>query len=299
MLKSLAFSLAAFTMAISAQAQSIPEGVYIRGSIQAEYLSDGTTNVTAGAADIVLGYKASGVSSLPVGIEVGLYRFGTDSLSFDTVVTPVVFIDTQFGRFSAGTPRPALDDYIMQSRYANSVYWDLGLVGRSNLSYTDFAHKIIGAESSGVRFDGARGALRYGISAHRFTGLDLFTAAANYTIGQFVIAGGIEAAGVAASNGYYGSVHGNFGRFTGSVSVVRPIATSLTYSQVTGTYSTLANLTLEVSHLVVSTGGFAVTNGSVKYGLPSGTYVGANVLSSAGSSPTFGVFAGWDFSHGG
>jgi hypothetical protein len=297
MFKTLAFSLAAFTMAVSAQAQSIPEGFYIRGNIQAEHISDGTTSLNAGAADIVLGYKASGISSLPVGIEVGLYRFGTDSFSLDTVITPVVFIDTQIGRFSAGVPRPALDDYVLQSRYANSVYWDLYL-GSINSSFSDSAQKLIGLDSRGVRFDGALGNVNYGISAHRFTGIDLFTAAANYTIGRFVFAGGIETANVAVSNGYYGSVQGNFGQFTGSVSVVRPIATPFNFAQVTGAYSPMANLTLEVSHMMPSTGS-PFTSGSVKYGLPSGTYVGANVMSFTGLTPTFGIFGGWDFSYGG
>jgi hypothetical protein len=299
MFKTLAFSLAAFTMTVSAQAQSIPEGFYIRVNIQAEYLSDGSSDLSAGAVDIVLGYKASGASSLPVGIEVGVYQFNTDSISFDPIVTPVVFIDTQFGRLSAGAPRPALDDYILQSRYANSVYMDLVYAGVATSSFVDLTHKLLGLDSRGVRFDGTLGSVQYGISAHRIFGTDLFTAAANYTIGQFVVAGGIEMADIAPSNGYYGSIQGNFGQFTGSVSVVRPTGATANYTQVTGTYSPMANLTLEASHLMVSFGSSRITNGSVKYDLPSGTYVGANVVSRAGSSPIYGFFGGWDFSYGG
>ena len=145
MFKKLALSLAAFTMAASAQAQSIPEGFYIRGNVQAEYLSGGGTDLAAGAVDFVLGYKASGLSSLPVGVEIGVYKFSSDGVSFDAAITPVVFFDSQIGRFSAGVPRPALDDYIMQPLYANSVYWDLLLTTVFNSSYANFAQRALRA----------------------------------------------------------------------------------------------------------------------------------------------------------
>lgn len=298
MLKKLIQSFAALLTVASVNAQSMPEGFYIRGNIQAEYLSDGATNLTTGAADFVLGYKASGISSLPVGIEVGVYQFGSDFISFDHVITPVLFIDTQFGRFSAGVPRPALDDYIQQSRYANSIYWDFTAAGSFSSSYADAVHKYIGMDSHGVRFDGARGALRYGISVHRIGGLDWLTAAANYTAGQFVFAGGVEMAETVPRNGYFASVQANFGQFSGRVSYVESLAVAMNFTEITGTYNPLANLTFEVGHLMFSTG-TSFTNGSVKYDLPSGTYIGANVVSMPGASSLFGIFTGWDFSYGG
>ncbi|MDP3861625.1 MAG: hypothetical protein Q8Q63_08580, partial [Phaeovulum sp.] len=153
--------------AVSAQVGS--SSFYSNGSLQYEYLGNTSgASQTFATADFNVGMGFGGISSAPMGFELGVFSFAGDS-GERYVLFPTLWMDSAYGRFSVGAPRSALGSALSFPNIGGSSILSLELRSIANL--TDF---VVLDESDvrsfGARFDGAVGSLDAGLSVHGFTG---------------------------------------------------------------------------------------------------------------------------------
>lgn len=150
----------------SAQSGSL----YTSGSVQYDYLTSNGSDLSFAYADFALGFGFGGVSSLPMGFELGVLGIAADGggpVSSEIALFPTFWVDTSVGRFSAGVPRSAFGSAIQLPRMGGSKY--ASLLFAPALNMTDFLPLIGNINSYGLRFDGAIGSLDAGLSVHGFT----------------------------------------------------------------------------------------------------------------------------------
>ena len=148
-------------------AQSSIEGLYYSGFAQGEYYdySGGNDNALYGKATI--GFKAPAGGSLGWGAELGVEAI---NFSGDTykVLNPVVFLDTDYGRFTVGAPKSVAETYGIPDKFdSNGLFaLEFGALFSSvpKLVALDVDKVVLGA-----RYDYMLGNTKFGLSYHRYT----------------------------------------------------------------------------------------------------------------------------------
>ncbi|MDP2062555.1 MAG: hypothetical protein Q8J98_05550 [Phaeovulum sp.] len=141
--------------------------VYANGMIQYEYLGQGGDWVDFGYGDLALGLRGN-LGNKTVGLELGVVAIGSSEGSFSrSALFPTVWVETSFGKFSAGVPRSAMASRIKVPTIAGTYYFtDFYQLA---FNFTDMALLQGGVDSYGVRYDGAFGGFDVGLSAHHLS----------------------------------------------------------------------------------------------------------------------------------
>ncbi len=172
-------------------AQSLPEGLDLRGVVELEALSSGDADQTVAYADLDVSF-GFGAGSMGLGLDLGLLAFDTDEDSEGALFAALTY-GTEFGKISVGAPRGALGDFSRVPTIGGMQLLDLELspfVG----DVVDFAALIDSETPLGLRYDGQYGNLRVGASYHNFNDDDaeVIDLALGYQSGIFFVAGGVE-----------------------------------------------------------------------------------------------------------
>lgn len=182
-------------VALPAGAQSMPQGFYLRGVAQAEYLFDADPDRNFFFGDIALGITPEDAPwAIPLGFDIGLkgFRSNRGDLS-ESVLYGAVGFATEMGTFWAGAPRPATSGYFTLPRIGGSMAF--GPVAGTAVTTTDTI-ALFGksASSVGLRYDYAVDDVKVAASYHDFTdsSIDTFTGLVAYDNGPFVVAVGAE-----------------------------------------------------------------------------------------------------------
>ncbi len=149
-------------------------GLYAHGFVELEYVLegpvfvDGATNFWGEAS---VGYFAPATASgLRWGVDLGV---DTQRVSFDDPETALwlsLLLDTQYGLFSVGAPRPAYDTYVYETPFDRLDTFVGGALGRTSLvSSRNLSSNEV---PFGLRYDGQYGDLSFGVSAHRLPDVD-------------------------------------------------------------------------------------------------------------------------------
>ena len=279
-----------------AMAQSA-SGFYMDGYLTANYVSTGTSVTHLG--DITLGYD--GIGGMPLGMEVNLLEFGGGS-SVEYALTGGIYYDTDFGRFTVGQPRPAVDDYLAEISLGNSA--QMNYTGLSYIRSVTQAQMVLNPSDFkyGARFDGSFNGIDYGISLHALNpdGV-IVTAGASYDFGQYYTLGaGIERIpGILADDmTYFASIKADYGNFGGSF-LIRNDTGMLGTVYNANAYYDWNNLEVFVDYMGDASGGYH--NIGVEYTFMDNGYVGVENIGNGTTwfSNNYNIYAGWSFSIGG
>lgn len=196
---------AAFLLAtpVAAVAQSLPQGFYLRGVAQGEYLFDADPDRNFFFADLSAGISPEeSPLGLPLGFDVGLkgFRSNEGDLS-ESVLYGAVGLWTEMGTFWAGAPRPATSGYFQLPRLGGS-YAYAPFTGTAVTTTDTLALFGESASTVGLRYDYAVDDVKVALSYHDFTdnSVDTLAGLFAYDTGPFVIAVGLEHANAPGVN---------------------------------------------------------------------------------------------------
>ncbi|MCT8328798.1 hypothetical protein [Albidovulum sediminis] len=172
-------------------AQSLPEGLDVRGVIELEALSSGSADQTVvyGDLDVSFGF---GAGSMGLGLDLGFLAFDSDNDSEGALFAALTY-GTEFGKISVGAPRGALGDFTRMPAVGGVQLLDLELSPYLG-DVVDYAALVDSETPLGLRYDGQYGNLRVGASYHNFNDQDaeVIDLALGYQTGIFFVAGGVE-----------------------------------------------------------------------------------------------------------
>lgn len=190
-------------LAAPALAQSMPQGFYLLGTVQGEYLFDADPDRNFFAGDLSAGVTPEDAPwGLPLGFDIGLkgFRSNEGDLS-ESVLYGAVGLWTEMGTFWAGAPRPATSGYFPLPRLGGSLAY--GPFAGTAVTTTDTV-ALFGesAGTVGLRYDYAVDDVTVALSYHDFTdsSVDTFAGLVAYDTGPFLLAVGAEHAGAPGVN---------------------------------------------------------------------------------------------------
>ncbi len=294
MRKLLLTSLLATGMGAPLAAQSLPGNMYIDGSIIYEYLNDNAGNdANTFSADLTLGLAPGFAGSAPIGAELYLFYMDLDSIaSASDWIGGVVYYDSSFGRFSVGTPKSTIRDYV--DTFSVSPNLDHYIFGASFAGLLSVYIPAAGITSYGARFDGQSGNFSYGASYHYIDDADIsgYTIAGSYQYNNYTFGLGVE--DLDGSTNAFASAHGDFGDLGATLHLVSIDGGSTGYG-VTVSYDVMPELMVEAGYFSFD-GGSDISVIRAEYNFYQGAFIGAQYQSELlGSDPIYSVYLGYDF----
>lgn len=159
----IAISLAA---SVPALAQSASEGFYSSGFVQFEYYDINGINDDLFYIDGTIGFRAGTGNSLTWGAELSADAVHIDGETYD-VINATLYLDSMYGRFSAGTPKSVTDSLGARPSFDKTGVSTFG--GPS--IYSGSLVRLYDLEGDytpwGIRYDHQIGNTQFGFSANR------------------------------------------------------------------------------------------------------------------------------------
>jgi|GEM_PF-1548235 len=170
-------ALAAAAASTGALAQSLPEGVTARGTIELEYVhSTGGFDEQVAYGDLDLSYRTpDGAGALGFGFDLGLTALATTG-GRDSAIYAAAVLTTLWGDYSIGIPRTAFDQQINLPPVVGSRLIDAEFaIGGGSRDFLSSAYLFGSSHIYGLRYDGSFGALGLSASLHDSEDLDGYT----------------------------------------------------------------------------------------------------------------------------
>jgi hypothetical protein len=294
-----AAALASFAMISGQAAAQSDEGLVLTGQTELEYLHSNSSSDTLLATDMLLSYRGGYVGGVGLGFELGVDAdLLLDSGDSYSALYGAVLLSTMAGEFAIGAPKPITDLLIEKPSFAGMKALDLELAALSP-SIVGSASKLGDAQSYGLRYSGASGALRYGASVHKLHGVSgtLYQAAAEYSFGSSAVEGAIESDSLTGNySGTIGVTH-SAGQFDIGAYVTRERQTlDGNMFQLSADYRVSDSLKVGGDVARLNFGSRQTLFGlSAEYGFGNGAYVQGGVADGDGMRTTMDASVGFKF----
>lgn len=173
-------------------AQSLPDGVTLKGFIEYEYLDNGDADDDAVIGDIDLSI-APGAFSGGLGFDLGLVGAATDGESEIALFGALTYGLGDSGKISVGVPRSALSSHRHMPTMGGVELLDLQ-VQQIVEGIVEVAYLFGDEAPVGLRYDGSYGQFEVASSYHRFLDAeaDVFDIAGTWRQDTLFVAGGVE-----------------------------------------------------------------------------------------------------------
>jgi Gram-negative porin len=170
-------------------------GFSVTGDVELEYLTEGGSDDSAnGFADVTLGWRSQAGGAIGFGFDLTVNTIQQlDEGDGFTSYWGGLVLTTGVGEVTVGNPRPLLKTMINSPDVGAARLYDLEFS-----TITGSTMELVALTNDenlyGISFKGGAGALTYGASYHSVEGenIDIVELAANYTVGNTLIQGGLE-----------------------------------------------------------------------------------------------------------
>lgn len=289
--------------AYPAFAQTSAEGLYYSGFLQGEYYDSSGSNEHAFYGDGTIGFKGPAGGSLGWGAEVSLEALHFQGENYK-VWNPVVFLDSDYGRFTVGAPKSVAETYGIPDKFQSN-----GLFAVEFGTLFGSIPKLVALEQDdvvlGTSYDYMLGNTKFGLSYHRYTEsgdhLNMYALGVRHSFDMVDVFATYEKAKASSLNedsftvgaeGHYAAL--DYGIEYKNGLIVEP-SVDTTYAYVDYNVNDKFVVGGEIAHL--SGGGSSDNLYSINadYTFWQNAYIGASYIDGSGFDRVYSARLGWKF----
>ncbi|MBD3677689.1 MAG: hypothetical protein HUJ27_04715 [Rhodobacteraceae bacterium] len=256
--------------AATSTAQSSMGNFYYSGKAELEFLLTNTTEDSVLMTNLDFGLApGSARSSIGFGLDFGLDIL-TRNGNVDEAIYAAGSIDTDFGRFSIGIPRPVIDTYVNMPAIGGTEGLAPGTISPFQMSSASYRYQFDGDLPLGARYDGDMGGVLVAASYHYLEGPDVgvLDLLGQVDMNAITLTGALEFVDLGAAGEDLNvmlSAEADMGTFRGGVLLSDVQDLAIPASALTGyaTISPMRDLDLTASLIAIEQG----TNNITGYGL--------------------------------